>query len=500
LTFSVLRATEYTVVDDDEGSVEYSSETALPESGPLRILYVVHGFPPDTWAGTEVHTLGLAREMEKLGHRCAVLTRAPADRSEADGGAADFSLARGDFEGLEVWRMTRRIGKQRLRDSYRHPAAEEVFRQVVADVRPDVVHFQHLLHLSAELPRIAGEMGISTVITCNDYWALCARVQLIRPDGERCEGNQGLACQPCVKDQGAKRIELFRRYEALIRPVFKALRVVDRLLPGGAPATAERPVGFRQKLGRWMEGFSDLEQRQPTTLGGYGSADLLIAPSRFLRDLHLETGSFDEARFVFSDYGTSCEHLERGSKFPDPEGRVRFGFIGSLVWYKGPEVLLEAMKLLAGQPAKLEIFGDFRPEEDDYHRQLQDLAAGAAVDFRGRFDNARLDEVHREIDVLIVPSIWFENSPITIHEAFLLGSPPVVSDIGGMAELVTDGRDGMHFEVGNPRDLADVLGRFIADPGLAPRLAKAAPRIKTLPENAREMEYRYRSLCCRRGE
>lgn len=119
------------------------------------------------------------------------------------------------------------------------------------------------------------------------------------------------------------------------------------------------------------------------------------------------------------------------------------------------------------------------------------------MSFRGRFDNSRLSEIYREIDVLVVPSTWYENSPITIHEAFLLHTPLVVSDIGGMAELVTDGEDGLHFRVGDPVDLAEKLGRFVDDPDLATRLGEAAPPIKTLAEDAREMEERYRALIAR---
>jgi len=96
-----------------------------------------------------------------------------------------------------------------------------------------------------------------------------------------------------------------------------------------------------------------------------------------------------------------------------------------------------------------------------------------------------------------VPSIWFENSPITIHEAFLTGTPVLASDIGGMAEFVRDGVDGLHFETGNARDLAAKMKRFVLEPGLVEALSRDFMEIKTIEQNGEEMEFRYRALCCR---
>jgi hypothetical protein len=173
-----------------------------------------------------------------------------------------------------------------------------------------------------------------------------------------------------------------------------------------------------------------------------------------------------------------------------------------LVWYKGVDVLVRAMERLADRPIALSIHGDFRPEEDAHHAELERLA-GDNVRFHGRFDNSRLSEVYAEIDVLAVPSVWFENSPITIHEAFLTRTPVVASDIGGMAEYVRDGVDGLTFAVGDDAALAACLARFADEPELLGRLSRDFPPVKTIEQDAALTEARYRSLCTRvrrRGE
>ena len=466
-----------------------------PAGRPLSVLYVVHGFPPDTWAGTEVYTLGLAREMRRLGQRVTVLARAPADRPLERGGSPDWTLVEGSFDGIPVWRVVRRVeGPRPIGESYKAPEAAELFRGVLARLRPDVVHFQHLLHLSADLPRVARGLGVPSVITCNDYWALCARVQMIRPDGVRCERNQGMGCHVCLQGGiGLARIPLARRWYPLAHPLMRALGLAARVrIP--IDEAQRRLTRRRARWARRAQSWFDLRERQERVLAGFAAADLLIAPSRFLRGKLLETGRFDEARVVHSDYGMRRFDAATFERPRDPGGRVRFGFVGSLVWYKGADVLVEAMNRLAGRPCVLHVFGAFDPARDEHHAKLRGLASAGNVVFRGRFDNERLAEVYREIDVLVVPSVWFENSPLSIHEAWTFRTPVVASGIGGMAELVDDGVDGLHFAAGDAADLASKLARFLDEPDLVGRLSRGFPRVKSLEEDAADLLRRYRQL------
>jgi glycosyltransferase involved in cell wall biosynthesis len=480
-----LRRAAFLGLYEGGASTKRYPETRLGSTGPLRLLYVVHGFPPDTWAGTEVYTLGLAKEMARRGHEVAILTRAPAAKSVAEGGPEDFSVVESEFQGLRVFRMTHRLQHGSLRESYHQPRAEAAFRDVVVRYAPDLVHFQHLIHMSAGLPHVCSELGIPTVITVNDYWALCPRVQLIRPDAVRCEESQGLGCLLCVKDKNYDQIPSAKRFLPVVEP-FVGLLHAAAGVPGLGP--------IAQMAGE----FRDMSERLDFTCGGYSACDLVIAPSRFLREKLLGTERFDPHRVLYSDYGTLMDNIRPIERKPDPEGRVRIGYVGSLLWYKGVDVLVRAMTELAGKKITLHVYGEFKPDQDEYHAKLAQLADAAPgmVVFHGRFDNNRIADVYEQIDALVVPSTWFENSPITIHESFLFRTPVITSDIGGMAELVRDEVDGLHFAVGDAKDLARQLGRLVDDSGLLGRLATPRP-VKTMEEDAREMEVRYRGLRCR---
>jgi len=459
---------------------------------PLSVLYVVHGFPPDTWAGTEVYTLNLAREMKRLGHSVTVLSRAPADRSVEDGGPADFSISEDRFQDLRVLRMVHRLEHGSLRESYDQPKAVEAFRRVLLREKPDLVHFQHLIHTSAGLVQQAKDFNLPTVLHCHDYWALCPRVQMIRPDGLRCEYPMGCGCYFCVMECAMNEIESIHQSHGFSP---KSPEEIDHV----RDSIQTSVQGIPDDPGFW-DGFADFTARHEYVLSAYGAADLLISPSRFLRRKLMETGRFKPETFIYSDNGLRTDLIEALDKKPDPDGRIRFGYVGSLIWYKGCEVMIEAINRFVGRPCVLNVYGDFRPEEDSYHAGLQQMANAGNVRFKGRFDNAEISRVYTEIDVLIVPSLWYENSPITIHEAFLARTPVVTSDIGGMAEYVRDGVDGLHFRVGDAGDLCLKLARFLDEPGLIRSLSRNWPQVKGIDENARELTSHYRALVHRKGD
>jgi glycosyltransferase involved in cell wall biosynthesis len=102
------------------------------------------------------------------------------------------------------------------------------------------------------------------------------------------------------------------------------------------------------------------------------------------------------------------------------------------------------------------------------------------------------------VDWVVVPSIWWENSPLVIQEAFLYGRPVICSDIGGMAEKVTDGKNGLHFRTGDPASLAQVIQRAVSSPALWDELRLGVPRVYTLNEQVSRLTKLYRELLATR--
>ena len=107
---------------------------------------------------------------------------------------------------------------------------------------------------------------------------------------------------------------------------------------------------------------------------------------------------------------------------------------------------------------------------------------------------SEVTDIHTQFDMLVVPSIWYENSPFAIQEAFLARVPVITSNIGGMAELVTHNVNGLLFIAGDAHDLNRTITSVIEDPQILGRLRDNMPRLKTIDEHATELASVYRDL------
>ena len=201
--------------------------------------------------------------------------------------------------------------------------------------------------------------------------------------------------------------------------------------------------------------------------------DHLIYPSEFIRARYEDWGLAGRPGSVIENYLGDALMAEPRHAGDAVRLAPRFGFFGQPTPYKGLDVLLRALPLaLRENPAlTLAVFG---AEEDDVLRLFPALApaiaaAGQNLLFAGRYDPADALELMRSVGWVVVPSVWWENSPVVIQEARRAGTPLIVSDIGGMAEKVAQGVDGLHFRRGSPVDLARAM-LDAADPALRARL------------------------------
>ena len=175
-----------------------------------------------------------------------------------------------------------------------------------------------------------------------------------------------------------------------------------------------------------------------------------------------------------------------------PGEPLRVGFVGSLVWHKGAHVLIDAARGLAGS-CVVDIHGDVNVSPE-YVARLRDSAAGARVTFHGGFARDGAAAIYRSLDVLVVPSLWPENSPLVIHEAFMHGLPVVGARMGGVPELVTHGVNGLVYDAFSTDALRSCLQQLVDDRGLVESLAGRGPAVKTIEADALEWNARYEQV------
>jgi len=166
---------------------------------------------------------------------------------------------------------------------------------------------------------------------------------------------------------------------------------------------------------------------------------------------------------------------------------LRLGYLGTIADYKGVDVLIDAFQRLPRGSATLVVHGALDWFPDYVERLRAAIAPGADIELAGPLAPGQAPRFLTGLDALVVPSIWFENSPLTIHEAFQCGVPVVTSDLGGMRELVASG-GGLTFRRADPADLAAVLLRLVADPAVVDRLRATIPAVKSIATDAADME------------
>jgi glycosyltransferase involved in cell wall biosynthesis len=433
---------------------------------------VVHQFLPKHQAGAELYTYYLSKELIKRNEVYLFY----ADR---DCKKEDYSLRRGFLDGIPFLEVTN--NNTELKNSYSNPHIDKVFEDLVEEFKPDIIHFQHLLNLSVNLVTIANKKGIPSVMTLHEYWLMCPRWgQRLKKDLTQCHDVILTECAECMKD-----LFFINHNNGTLDKIFnftgkkKGLRKISRLLsriilrmrdPGAYGRSS------RERMGHIKDILSEV--------------DLFMAPSPSLRKEFIKFG-IPEEKIIFSDYGMNRGPY--GDICRKESESIRFSFIGSPLPHKGVHLLVEAFNGIKDSRAELNIYGDMSLHSR-YSNKLLRMARHPNIHFKGRVANNQIAEILAKTDVLVVPSVWFENSPLTIHEAFMAGIPVITSNLGGMADLVQHGVNGLLFEVGNANDLRDKINSIINDRGLIEKLKKGIPDIKTIEEDAREMEVLYQRL------
>jgi len=367
----------------------------------VKVLLVVHQYPPFRIGGTEIYTRMLAHELARRGHDVVLYFRADFNRRPfaAHDETVNGIHARRVSAPLVGWRSFPLVEFYR---TFLNPTIERDFAAFLAREQPDVVHFQHVMALSARLIPIARRMGFPVVLTLHDYWFLCSNSQLIWPDAQVCRGKAlGLNCARCA---------LARVRSPLVQP----------LRPVVAPILQLRDALVRRAA---------LE------------ADRLIAPSRFLIQQYIKAG-FPAERFVYLENGIDVERIQRYPRRPSADNRMRFTYLGSLAWQKGVHVLVEAFQTIPAEKAVLRVYGDPKVFPD-YAARLHQAADPTNTFFEDMVPNEEAGRVLAETDVVVVPSLWYENSPVVIQEAFAAGVPVVASRIGALVEKVRHGVYGV---------------------------------------------------------
>ncbi len=382
-----------------------------------RVLYISNNHPAVYIGGAEVYSYELYKAMEES-EECEPIFLARTFTSGYESPRDTPFRSINDNPTEILWSSTDH-------DDFfsKSPFKEELtiyFDNFLKAYRPNVVHIQHTVGLGVDLIRqIKNSLpGTPIVYTLHEFLPICNAMGLmIRPEnGELCDHASPARCHECF------------------------------------PSIAPQQFFLREQF---MKSHFDL-------------VNLFLAPSHCLRQRFIDWGIPPE-KIRFLDYGRipqPCVAHEDGDT--PPVGH--FGFFGQLAPHKGVLVLLKAMKILLDtgiQDVRLFLSGaNLERQTDEFREQMEDLLDKCAdnVTFLGSYSPHEVLDRMRPVAWSVVPSLWWENSPLVIQEAFMHRRPVICSNIGGMAEKVKHGVNGLHFRVGDAANLAATLRHAASSP------------------------------------
>ena len=413
----------------------------------MTVLMVSHDYYPHSIGGTEIFVLSLSKALTRLGHKVAVL---------APGWTPGRRVVKKSVQGIEHWIVRRGTGNG-FRDSYLNATADEVFIEVMRAVRPNVVHVHHLRNMSLNMVELAKELGLRVVVHVHDFWLYCVQAHLMQ------------AGQPCVEyERGFEGCWVCPEARAIISKYERAFRysgMLYALMPLRLRRVARGILGrVAARAGVSPDAMRDaLETRKARVQRALSLVDSFIVLNDFARNVlvkqHIEPERIRVIRpgLDYNAYGlprdASCSTTRLTTSNERP---LTVAFVGRVAPAKGVSVLVEAIRLLSDVPVLARIYGSGDPK---YMRELRRAAADVRwrVTFEGAYTRSELHTIFQDVDVTIVPSVAQENWPTTILESYLFGIPVVAANVGGLSELVIDGKTGLLFRPGSAEDLAEKL-------------------------------------------
>lgn len=397
-----------------------------------RILVVAHNHPDFSPGGGELAAYNLYKAYRENDMVEDAWFLARADRGAGATGAIRLRRPNEYLweQAVHDWHMMKAVNQESL---------TTWFSDLIRALRPTVVHTHHYAHLGLEYLRVVKlvDPEIRIFMTLHEYMAICRNNgQMIKANGHAlCSRESFDECHRCFPEKTPEDFWLRKHYF----------------------------------------------QRQ------FDLIDRFFAPSEFLRQRYIEWGLSPE-RIVVCENGQAKDEPLPPRPLAAGETRNRFGFFGQITPYKGLDVVLEALNQMADTELILEVHGaNLEVAAQDFREKIEGLSAplikDKAIQWMGPYQASELRGRMAGVDWVLVPSIWWENSPLVIQEAYKYGRPVICSDIGGMAEKVRDGITGLHFHARNPGALAAIMKKCVRESLLWETLRENLPVPMTIEES-----------------
>ena len=411
-----------------------------------------------------MYTHGLAVRAQRAGHSVRVITHVESPALDS----IHYQAERTEHDGIPVTEIHHNLSRapHPARAEYDNPYIVELLRQELEADKPDLIHALHVMKLSGAVLKLCYDMSIPVVLTLVDYWFICPRHVLVRWNDQLCQGPaHDLDCLRCLHETHGFAAG---RGQKVPPPLLRAISTFGFTV-------------LKERLPRFWRDIHAIRQRQIYLRQIVERADRVIALSDFQKEMFVRNG-YSAERIQVINHGLETAGLKPATLAPP--GELEIVFVGSLVYHKGPHILLKALAQHPESKIRLLLYGD-AGGSNSYLDSLKELvAADRRVKLMGTFPLDEMGRVLETAHALAMPALWYENEPLVVKAARYVGLPLLASDIGTLASSIQDGVDGWLLPAGDIAAWANALASL--NPKTLPK-GSADLSIKSMDDNAREL-------------
>jgi glycosyltransferase involved in cell wall biosynthesis len=477
----------------------------------MNVIQASAWFPPDSFGGVEVYLEGLIRDLKALGLNSKVAAARSMSHSSIE-----------QYQDIEV---------------YRYPAQDlKTFQTWLSSNKSEIYH-QHTVRSSCGIPhlQVAKQLGMKTIVTIHMPDLACLRGTMMQGGYSACDGRIDIArCSRCLGV--SKRVPTWMMESLSYLPSSIALQLRDCLRQSSDirvrqfATTISTPAQVRAQR-REFEQVVELSDRivvvcqwlyDAFILNGVPESKLFL--SRHGVSTNLESPSTLQRVSQLCSKGslpsppTPLPIWERGARDPVPllpnwekglgdEGSpeshnwdtlisrpIRIGFLGRWQETKGVQILVEALQLIPNAPIELIIHATHADQHGAANQERVRAIANQdpRIQIKPPLPRTEISKTLSSFDLLAVPSQWLETGPLVVLESFAAGTPVIGSDLGGIAELVTQGIDGWLVPASDRQAWANTIASL--QPETIAQFKQNISPVKTRQAVAEEMLQLYQSL------
>lgn len=402
----------------------------------MNILFSVHQFFPHHYTGTERLVLNLSKQLQKNGHHVRVLTYGIIE-TEGYHFQDGFLIKEYDFEGVPVISVRHVNIPAEVSFTIFDPGMEKILHSILQTYTFDIIHVCHPMR-TGTIIKVAKERNIPVVLTLTDFWLMCPRGIASTPQGILCNGSTD-----------------------------------------GSQCIAEcyGPL--------WSE---KIQERFAEATRIFTMVDRVVFPTVFLKSMFSKKMFSGHSALI--RFGNDYRYIRYNARHYTERSEIVLGFLSSLLPHKGAHILVKAFIRADQKNLSLKIYGD-PLHETGYFDQLKNQSREHRVEFLGRYNNEDMETILQDLDLVVLPSLWWENTPLVMLRALADKVPVIVSDFPGMTEIVHDGVNGFVFRPGDSDYLKEILIRLGKNPVLLNEIKRNISYSKRIEEEAFEYECLY---------